>query len=558
MTRFFLLLLFALALCQTSVAQDLSGLGDVIDAPVVLSALEAGTAQPGKRAALVAESQAVALPYTGVALHGYSADRDLAGWIQYDEPIIGWTDWQPLYIVFSATDGFFMAAHRADVRRRGTPFRLRFDLNETASFDVMSAGTFDATLDGRDHPHSHHKAPAPDDGTGWTLPLRSGQAIIPPFLNTRASWNAAPFQNGNPVPLAVPDYEFITFHHAAGFSASTLAQGKAQVKAIQDFHQNGRGWSDIGYQFVVDKIGNVYQGRPFLDGSTRLDQVPRLARGAHAGGANTGNIGVCLLGCYHPPEGSRCEDEISPAALDSLVTLFAFLSESYRVPETNIFGHRDFGSTSCPGDNNYQLLGNIRELTATLKQTGNARLARVEFIAAADADGVVQLNWSVLEDNGVAGWYVERTQRDSTTVLLSTNDVAASTATDGQLQRTGEVTYQLSAIDATGRRQRVAITTLDLDQPTQSVIAQAFPNPTSARTTVRYYLATEGIVRVNVYDALGREVMGVADGFQDAGAWHVFDLDTTTLSSGVYIYRVEVEGFSGITFSGSQTLVVNR
>ncbi|GAB5518562.1 MAG: hypothetical protein RhofKO_08130 [Rhodothermales bacterium] len=556
--RSFLLLFCALALCQTSIAQDLSGLGDVIDAPVTLSALEAGTAQPGKRAALVAESQGVVLPYTGVALHGYSVDREMEGWIQFDEPIIGWTDWQPLYIVFSATDGFFMAAYRDAARRDGVPFRLRFDLDETASFDLMSAGTFDTTLDGQEGPQMQPRESHDHEHKPWTLPLRSQQAIIPPFLNNRTAWGAAPFQSGSPVPLASPTYDYITFHHAAGFSATTLEQGKAQVKAIQDFHQNGRGWSDIGYHFVLDKSGNVFQGRPFLDSSTRLDEVPRLARGAHAGGANTGNIGVCLLGCYHPPEGGRCEDEISPAALDSLVTLFAFLSESYRVPETSIFGHRDFGSTSCPGDNNYQLLGNIRDLTASLKQTGNARLARVEFVAAADADGVVQLNWSIIEDNGVAGWYLERTQGDSTTVLLSTNDLTDTAVADGGLRSSADVTYRLFGIDATGRRQSVAVTTLDLEQPRESVLAQAFPNPTAGSTTVRYYLASEGVVRVNVYDALGREVMRLADGFQDAGAWQVFDLNTETLSSGVYIYRVEVEGFSGISFSSSQTLIVNR
>ncbi len=161
---------------------------------------------------------------------------------------------------------------------------------------------------------------------------------------------------GTPQPLANPSYNYMTFHHAAGFSATSLAEGLAQVKAIQDLHQNVRGWSDIGYQFVIDRGGRLYQGRPFLDASTTLEEVPRLALGAHVGGFNTGNIGICLLGCYHPPEGSFCQETITPEAYDKYVETMAFLSENYAVAPTSIRGHRDFSATACPGDNNYGLL----------------------------------------------------------------------------------------------------------------------------------------------------------------------------------------------------------
>ena len=142
----------------------------------------------------------------------------------------------------------------------------------------------------------------------------------------------------------------MTLHHAAGWAAKTLDEGKAAVKSIQDFHQDGRGWSDIGYHFLVDMAGNIYQGRP------------ETVLGAHVGGANTGNIGVCILGCYHPPETSiPCFDEMSYNSEQSLIKLYAWISDTYGVEPKLLKGHRDyFGTTSCPGNNVWSMLPKLR------------------------------------------------------------------------------------------------------------------------------------------------------------------------------------------------------
>ena len=73
--------------------------------------------------------------------------------------------------------------------------------------------------------------------------------------------------------------------------------------------------------------------------------------GAHVGGANTGNIGVCLLGCYHPPEVS-CFQTITPESRQSIVEIFSWVSDTYGQSPAILLGHRDyFGTTACPGDN---------------------------------------------------------------------------------------------------------------------------------------------------------------------------------------------------------------
>jgi hypothetical protein len=320
--------------------------------------------QAGKQRVVEWHAAAPTRDYNGVVVQGFSALDDLTGSVRFREAE-GWTPWYALYIVRSATDEAFLAGYFGDSYHSGADIELHFEGSGVESPYILASGVFDTRLD-----------PDSDSAEGAAEDAHKNYAVadvVPPKLVTRAEWDAAPFI-GTPDPLAPGgNYTHMTFHHAAGFRATTLEEGKLQVKAIQDFHQNGRGWSDIGYQFVVDRGGNVYQGRPFRDGSTTLEEIPALALGAHAGGANTGNIGICLLGCYHPPEGSNCQDQITSESLDAYVTMFAFLGEAYDIPisDETLKGHRDFGSTACPGDSNYALLPSIRTQSLELQQFGS-------------------------------------------------------------------------------------------------------------------------------------------------------------------------------------------
>jgi hypothetical protein len=160
--------------------------------------------------------------------------------------------------------------------------------------------------------------------------------ISKPVIISREEWGAEDPKGSYSYH---PYFDKLTLHHAACCSADDLEEGKSQVYWIQDFHQNGRGWNDIGYHFLVDRAGNIYQGRP------------ETVIGAHVGDANTGNIGVCLLGCYHPPEAS-CFQTITPESRQSIVELFSWVSDTYGQSPTVLLGHRDyFGTTACPGDN---------------------------------------------------------------------------------------------------------------------------------------------------------------------------------------------------------------
>ena len=127
-------------------------------------------------------------------------------------------------------------------------------------------------------------------------------------------------------------------HHSAparGGNLSSPGSVPGELQRIQRYHmeQTSPRCGDIGYHFLIDPWGEVYEGR-------------ELAwQGAHAGGVNNhGNIGICLLGNF---EATRP----SSAALESLERLLDELTAKYRIQksESRILGHGELKTTVCPG-----------------------------------------------------------------------------------------------------------------------------------------------------------------------------------------------------------------
>src|SRR5207253_6993904 len=102
---------------------------------------------------------------------------------------------------------------------------------------------------------------------------------------------------------------FAIVHHTAGTNSYTEAQSAAIVRGIELYHVKGNGWNDIGYNFLVDKYGQVFEGR--------YGGMERPVVGAHAMGFNTGSVGVAVIGNYG-------DSGISVAARASLVRLLAW------------------------------------------------------------------------------------------------------------------------------------------------------------------------------------------------------------------------------------------
>ena len=131
----------------------------------------------------------------------------------------------------------------------------------------------------------------------------------------------------------------ITIHHegmdAADICSTTAV--KEELRKIQVSHENRMQAGDIGYHYIIDYSGRIWEGRPLQ------------YQGAHSRGvANKGNIGVVLLGNFEVQRPGRSQ-------LDSLNKLVAYLMTKYNVPLREIYTHREIlrkyelGETDCPG-----------------------------------------------------------------------------------------------------------------------------------------------------------------------------------------------------------------
>lgn len=183
----------------------------------------------------------------------------------------------------------------------------------------------------------------PEVSTAPVVPPRGpvDPAAVPPSIHARASWGAAPPTG----PYEADHMPWrVTLHHTAVRYPATLEESVAEARFLQDLHQNGRKWIDIGYHYLVDPAGNILEGRP-------LETL-----GAHTLNNNPGNVGIALLGFYHPP----ADDKPTAAQLAAVEQLGRFLVRRFGIGPAVLKGHRDYKETECPGDLVYPRLDELR------------------------------------------------------------------------------------------------------------------------------------------------------------------------------------------------------
>lgn len=293
-----------------------------------------------------------------------------------------------------------------------------------------------------------------------TVP-RAAEAAVPdqPII-TRAQWGAdESWVDGPPGPA--DELDAFVVHHTAGPNGYSRADVPAILRGIYRYHTKTRGWSDIGYNFLIDRFGRMYEGRA---GSITEPMI-----GAHARGANDGSAGVSLIGTY---------SNVGPsdAMKRSLTRLIAWKADLHHVPLTGkvtlpdgetlnrISGHRDVNSTTCPGGRAYELLPWLRRAASAyggpkiFKPRANATVLRP------DGDGVNDV-WRLLAwGNRDLVWTLEITNAAGVPVrtqqLLgrSLGDGASWDGRDdlGVLVPSGRYRWELRARDAGGEEARPA------------------------------------------------------------------------------------------------------
>lgn len=178
----------------------------------------------------------------------------------------------------------------------------------------------------------------------------------PPVV-TRTEWGCPDGQITTHGSLSYTTVTHLIVHHTFSPSGPINGDWAAAVRSIWNFHVFSNGWADIGYNYVIDQAGTIYEGRAGGDNVI----------GAHFSGVNSGTMGVVVIGDFTsvtPP----------PAALNSLKKLLAWKADQRGIDPAgksrhaasglelnNISGHRDGpGATECPGDAFYPMLPGIR------------------------------------------------------------------------------------------------------------------------------------------------------------------------------------------------------
>jgi hypothetical protein len=180
-------------------------------------------------------------------------------------------------------------------------------------------------------------------------------------------------------PPAFYPVQKVIVHHTATQNGDP--NPAATIRSIYYYHAITQAWGDIGYNFLIDESGRVYEGRysrPYAAGEspTGEDASGNGVTAAHAQGYNSGTVGIALLG-------TLTDRDATPAARAALEKLIAWIDSTHGIDPQgaslytnpvsgtqrtfpNIAGHRDVGATECPGGTFYATLPTIRSDVASL------------------------------------------------------------------------------------------------------------------------------------------------------------------------------------------------
>jgi hypothetical protein len=322
-----------------------------------------------------------------------------------------------------------------------------------------------------DRPIAHLTVLGLSDGTSRVTrtvrtPSAATAATDQPAVVSRGGWGADESLM-TWTPQFYPTKKLIVHHTDTSNDYVDQAGAEAQIRSIYYYHSVTQDWGDIGYNFLIDKFGTIYEGRYSRDyagaSPSGDDAAGNGVTGAHTSGWNSGTVGVALLG-------TLTTSDATPAARDALERLLAWeanrhgidplASDTFVNPVSgatittpNIAGHRDYAATACPGDTFYPTLPALRTAVAARINGGTADTqppTTPAGLAWSAGRTSVTLSWKPSTDNqGVTGYEVWRS-KSSTSGWTRVGTPSSTTFTSGSLARRTTYWFKVRAADAAG------------------------------------------------------------------------------------------------------------
>ena len=393
------------------------------------------------------------------------------------------------------------------------------------------------------------------------VPYRALATADAPPIVPRLFWGADESIRRGP-PTYAADIRFSIVHHTAGRNDYSRSEAAAIVKGIQLYHVQGNGWNDIGYNFLVDRFGTVYEGR---FGGIDQDVV-----GAHAQGFNTGSVGIALIGTYGSTQPSK-------AAQDAIVRLVAWRLDLAHVDPTSfltfisggseryasgipvvlsaISGHRDTGFTECPGDALYSKLGSLASAAR------GAGLPKI-FEPRAETSGTAvrfraRLSsaqpWTVVVTT-TPGVEMARGSGVGTEVDWTWDSAEAPAASFTWTINAGSARPATGVLRAGGAAPTLAIEAASADP--EAISPNGDEQADSALLT--YRLNVSANVTVEIVDSVGGVITTLVDRVWTQAGQHTVPIDGVGLSDGRYGILITARTATGTTVQTIVPLTVSR
>ncbi|WP_405798217.1 FG-GAP-like repeat-containing protein [Streptomyces sp. NBC_01506] len=270
--------------------------------------------------------------------------------------------------------------------------------------------------------------PGPDPTPTPTKPTAPPSTVKRPPIIERAQWGADESMVADPAEY-IDKVQAVYIHHTVGSNNYSCAESAAVIRGIMTYHVKTEGWNDLGYNFLVDKCGRIFEGR---GGGVDLP-----VKGAHTFGFNSYSTGIALLGDFEGDTATgKAAGRPTTAAQQSAARLAAWklgqyggnpkgsvtlvaqgdtgkYTEGQQATMSVISGHRDAFATACPGKNLYAKLPAIRDFAAGPGR--NSAVPSADF----NRDGINDL---------VAGLPRAASSDGSVTILPGTTDGPGSAA----------------------------------------------------------------------------------------------------------------------------------